>query len=218
MSDASGWGDRAGHDCTNDRAIMLTTTTSQPSRTITPHVAAGALTAGVVAAGAVTAGGVVIAIRLAPISLAVLAAMVPLAAAAVVDARDRRLPNRLVVLSAVPVAMLCVLDPFVGRLSAIGSVGMGAVLLAGPLLGLHLIAPAAMGFGDVKAACSLGATLGLIGPELSMWTLCIACGVTGGWGLARRQRHVALGPGLVLAALAVLVVSAVIGVQVIAWR
>jgi leader peptidase (prepilin peptidase)/N-methyltransferase len=198
--------------------MLTTTTTSQPGRTITPHVAAGALTAGVVVGGVGAVGVAVIAIRLAPMSLAVLAAMVPLAAAAVVDARHRRLPNRLVVLSAVPVALLCVLDPFVGRLSAIGSVGAGAVLLAGPLLAPHLIAPAAMGFGDVKAACSLGATLGLIGPELSMWTLCIACGVTAGWGLARRQRHVALGPGLVLAALAVLVVSAVIGVEVAAWR
>jgi leader peptidase (prepilin peptidase)/N-methyltransferase len=198
--------------------MLTTTTTSQPGRTITPHVAAGALTAGVVVGGVGAVGVVVIAIRLAPMSLAVLAAMVPLAAAAVVDARHRRLPNRLVVVSAVPVALVCVLDPFVGRLSAIGGVGVGVVILAGPLLGLHLIAPGAMGFGDVKAACSLGATLGLIGPELSMWTLCLACGVTGGWGLARHQRHVALGPGLVLAALAVLVISAVIGVEVAAWR
>ena len=207
-SPASHWGGSAGHDVINDRALMFTT--AQPTRTATPPVVAGAVAA-VIAA-------VVIAVRLPPMSFAVVAAMVPLTAAALVDVVERRLPNRLVLLSAAPVLFVCVLDPFVGRVDALGGVAAGSLLLAGPLLVLHLIAPASMGFGDVKAAASLGATIGLIHPELSLWTLCLASAVTGAWGVARRARHVALGPGLVLAASAVLVVAACTGTQVMAWR
>jgi prepilin signal peptidase PulO-like enzyme (type II secretory pathway) len=186
---------------------MFTTTTAQPARTIPRSAVAGT---------AVALG--VIAVRLAPLSLAVIAALVPLAAAAVVDAAERRLPNSLVLLSAVPVSIVCLLDPFVDRLTALGGVTVGALLLAGPLLATHLIAPEAMGFGDVKAGVSLGAALGLIRPELALWTLCLAAAITAGWGLARRERYVALGPGLVFAALAVLFVSACVGIEVTAWH
>ena len=151
-------------------------------------------------------------------SLAIIAALVPLAAAAVVDAAERRLPNTLVLLSAVPVSIVCLLDPFVDRLTALGGATVGAALLAGPLLVTHLIAPEAMGFGDVKAGVSLGATLGLISPDLALWTLCLAAAITAGWGVARRERYVALGPGLVFAALAVLLVSACVGIEVTAWH
>jgi leader peptidase (prepilin peptidase)/N-methyltransferase len=206
---ASHWGGSTGHDCTNDRAFMFTTT-AQPTRTITTLVAAGTV------AAAITA--VVIAVRLPPMSFAVIAALVPLTAAAHVDAVARRLPNRLVALSAAPVSIVCVLDPFVVRISAVGGVVAGALLLAAPLLALHVIAPSSMGFGDVKAALSLGATLGLIQPELSLWTLCLASAVTAAWGVARGERHVALGPGLVVAAIAVLLFAACTGIQVAAWR
>jgi leader peptidase (prepilin peptidase) / N-methyltransferase len=208
VSPASHWGGLAGHDCTNDRALMFTT--AQPIRTTTPPIVAGV--------GAATVAAAVIALRLAPMSFAVIAAMVPLAAAALVDAVERRLPNRLVLLSAVPVLVVCVLDPFVGRVDAFGGVAAGSLLLAAPLLALHLIAPASMGFGDVKAAASLGATIGLIRPELSLWTLCLASAVTGVWGVARRQRHVPFGPGLVLAATVVILVAACVGSRAAAWR
>lgn len=161
---------------------------------------------------------VVIAVRLPPMSFAVLAALVPLTAAALVDAVEGRLPNHLVLLSAAPVSIVCVLDPFVARITAVGAVAAGALLLAIPILASHLIAPASMGFGDVKAAASLGATLGLIRPELSLWTLCLASAITAGWGIARRERHVAFGPGLVAAATTVLFVGACAGVEVAAWR
>ena len=170
------------------------------------------------AAVAAAVGAAVIAIRLAPLSLAVVVALVPLAAAAGVDAVERRLPNVLVLLSAVPVSIVCLLDPFVDRLTVLAGVAVGALLLAGPLLAMHLIAPASMGFGDVKAAVSLGATLGLIRPDLALWTLCLASGITAGWGVARRERDVALGPGLVLAALVVLLVSAGVGIEVTTWH
>ena len=161
---------------------------------------------------------IVIAIRLAPMSLAVIAALVPLALAARVDAVERRLPNCLVLLSAAPVSIVCVLDPFVDRITALGVVVVGALVLAGPLLVLHIIGPTSMGFGDVKAATALGATLGLIRPELGLWTLCLASAISAGWAVTRRQRDVAFGPGLVLAATAVLLVGACAGIQVTAWR
>ena len=81
-----------------------------------------------------------------------------------------------------------------------------------------MIAPASMGFGDVKAATALGATLGLIRPELGLWTLCLASAISAGWAIARRERDVALGPGLVLAATAVLLVTACAGIEVTSWR
>ncbi len=189
-------------------------TTAQSTRKLAPPVVAGTVIAAVTAA--VVAA--VIVVRLAPMSFAVIAALVPLTAAARVDAVARRLPNRLIAMSVVPVCIVCVLDPFVARISAFGGVVAGALLLATPLLALHLVAPSSMGFGDVKAAASLGATLGLIQPELSLWTLCLASAVTAAWGVARRERHVALGPGLLVAAMAVLLFAACTGIQVAAWR
>lgn len=193
---------------------MFTTTTAQPTRTVSRPGVAGS----VVASAASLIVVVVIAVRLAPMSFAVVVALIPLTMAACVDAVERRLPNRLVLLSAVPVSIVCLLDPFVDRIAALGGVASGTLLLAGPLLALHVIAPASMGFGDVKAATALGATLGLIRPELALWTLCLASAISAGWAVARREREVALGPGLVLAATAVLLVSACAGIQVTAWR
>jgi leader peptidase (prepilin peptidase)/N-methyltransferase len=193
---------------------MYTTATAQPARAITPLVAAGRGAA----AAVVVVGAVLVSVRLGPPWLAVVAAFLPLTAAARVDAAEGRLPNRLVLLSAMPVLLVCVLDPFVDRLDAAGVVVAGAALLAGPLLALHLVAPAAMGFGDVKAAASIGATLGLISPELSLWTLCGACAVTAGWGVVRRRHQVPMGPGLVLAALVVVFVGAAVGIEAAAWR
>ena len=76
-----------------------------------------------------------------------------------------------------------------------------------------------MGFGDVKAAASLGATLGLIQPELALWTLCLASAITGGWGIARRgsprrARTRARGGGARSCSL----VGACAGIEVNAWR
>lgn len=193
---------------------MFTTTTAQPTRSISPFVAAGIATA----AAALGLSTVVIAIRLAPMSIVVIAALLPLTAAAIVDAAERRLPNRLILLSIAPIAFVCGVDPFVGHLNAVGGVVSGALFLATPLLALHLIAPTAMGFGDVKAAAALGAALGLIQPELAVWALCLASAITGAWGIARRARHVAFGPGLVVASFTVLLVGACAGIEVNAWH
>ena len=193
---------------------MFTTTTAQPTRSIPAFVVAGAVTA----AAATGLSVVVIAIGLAPMSFAVIAALLALTAAALVDVAERRLPNRLVMLSIAPVVFVCALDPFVDRLTAVEDVVSGALFLATPILVLHLISPTSMGFGDVKAAVALGATLGLIQPELTLWTLCLASAITAAWGIVRRARYVAFGPALVLAAFIVLVVGAYAGIEVSAWH
>lgn len=199
----------AGHDCTDDRAIMFTTAT-QRVRVITPLAAAGAVVA--------TLASAVIGVRLSPMSFVVLASLVPLAIAARVDVAERRLPDHLVLASAVPALVACGLDPFVARLSVLDAVVAGSLLLAGPLLAVHLVSPEAMGFGDVKASAALGAALGLVEPVMSLWTLCIASAIAAAWGLGRRQRFVAFGPGLVLAAVVVLFVGAWRGIEVDSWR
>ena len=47
----------------------------------------------------------------------------------------------------------------------------GALVVAGPLLAVHLITPSGMGFGDVKAGAVLGAAMGLIDVELALLAL-----------------------------------------------
>ena len=95
------------------------------------------------------------------------------------DIRQRRLPNWLTVPGAVAV------------LTCAATAGNGAPALAGALslfgiyLALHLIAPAAMGSGDVKLAAGIGALTGAFGVDV--------------WALA------AMGAPLVTAGLAIVV-------------
>ena len=121
-------------------------------------------------------------------------AMVP---AAAVDVDERRLPNVLVGAAAVAVILTAALVAVgEGSLGA-GPMAIGAGLMAAPLLVMHLVAPASMGFGDVKAATVLGAGLGTIEPQLSLVALCIASAATALVGLVGRRRDLPFGPGLV---------------------
>ncbi|OMH31416.1 A24 family peptidase [Tersicoccus sp. Bi-70] len=103
--------------------------------------------------------------------LAALACAVLLALAAVltvVDVREHRLPDRLVLpgiaVSAVLwVAAFAVAGPAADAVGGIvRTLGAGVVLFAGYLL-LRLIHPPGMGFGDVKLAALLGLHLGAAG-------------------------------------------------------
>ena len=71
MSLTSLWGRRRGHDCANDRAFMFTTTTAQPTRSISPFVAVGSVTA----AALLGLSAVVIVVGLAPMSFVVVVAL-----------------------------------------------------------------------------------------------------------------------------------------------
>jgi len=143
-----------------------------------------------------------------PVSAAV--APVALVPAAAVDLRTLRLPNRLVGLGSVAVAVTALLESWVGiRIDDVRlfAVALGVALLAGPLLAVHLIAPAAMGFGDVKLATVLGAAIGLHEPIAALVALLIACvvGVIG--GLAGRRGVIPFGPALVLGSAMALIVG-----------
>lgn len=79
------------------------------------------------------------------------------------DIRERRLPNALTLPGA---AVVLVVAAFAGR----GSTAMtGTLALSGVYLLAHVLAPTAMGAGDVKLALGIGALTGAFG--LEVWTL-----------------------------------------------
>lgn len=129
------------------------------------------------------------------------------AAAGWVDLRTHRLPNRLVVLSAVAACLGIVAAIAGGTPSAPVGAFAGALGFAGPLVVMHLVAPAAIGFGDVKLAAALGLALGLVDPRLGILALCVASGVTATAGIATRRSSLPLGPGLVVGSALALVIG-----------
>lgn len=136
----------------------------------------------------------------------VLAALLP---AALVDVIERRLPNRMLASA----AMIGLAAVAVERLVAdvdidVPGAALGAVATAGPLLAMHLVAPAAIGFGDVKLAAVAGAALGLVDPVAGLVALAIGSGLAAVIGLAGRRRTVAFGPGLLAGAIVTLVLLA----------
>jgi leader peptidase (prepilin peptidase) / N-methyltransferase len=137
--------------------------------------------------------------------------LLPAAAAAVPDWRAHRVPNLLVAVALVPVlvAVLLVQD----RIHLLASVGSGVAVMATPLLVLHLVTPAAMGFGDVKLAAALGAALGVVDPSLGLPALAVAAGLTLLAAAWSRRPALPFAPGLVTGAAAALALGAVGG-----WR
>ena len=149
----------------------------------------------------------------APVAAAVGLCVVVLTSAALVDAAERRLPNLLVGLAAVPVFVGSWLALILGESDvAVGALG-GAALLGVPLLLTHLASPTGMGFGDVKAGAVLGAALGSISTEIAVLALLVTLGGSAGWAIANGRRSVALGPGLVGGALAALAISKLMGIE-----
>ena len=107
-----------------------------------------------------------------------------LAALTIYDVRQRRLPNVLTLPGAVIVLVAAVLA---GREA---SALIGAGVLAALYLVVHLIAPAAMGAGDVKLAIGVGALTGSFGVDAWVLAAVTAPLLTALWGivslLARR--------------------------------
>lgn len=137
-----------------------------------------------------------------------LAVLVP---AGLVDVIERRLPNRMVTTAAVAlsVAIVASISGPVPSLPSgwLGNLTIGVGFMAGPLFALHLISPESMGFGDVKVGIVLGASLGVVDPQLALLGLFVASGGTAAAGLVTRQRHVAFGPGLILGSVIALAAS-----------
>lgn len=118
-----------------------------------------------------------------------------MAALSVVDIRQRRLPNRLTLPGAL---VILVVATAAGRgVPAL----VGAAALAGAYLVVHLLAPAAMGAGDVKLALGLGALTAALGAEVWALAALAAPLVTVVWAVAARARTVPHGPSMCLATL-----------------
>jgi prepilin signal peptidase PulO-like enzyme (type II secretory pathway) len=157
-----------------------------------------------------TVAGIVLAVVLAGrwlgetlAALATGACLVVLVVAALVDAVERRLPNTLVALGVVPIVAAAVARAGEGLPGAL----VGAAWIGAPLLLVHLVSPAGMGFGDVKAGAALGAALGLLAAALAPLALVIGLALGAGYGVARRARSIPLGPALVAGALLALASS-----------
>ena len=114
------------------------------------------------------------------------------------DIRSRRLPNTLTLPGA---AVILVVAAGTGHgLAAVA----GAAALFGVYLTVHLIAPAALGAGDVKLALGLGALTGVYGADVWVLAALGASLTTGVLALCRRLRGVRStvphGPSMCLAA------------------
>ncbi len=117
-----------------------------------------------------------------------------------IDVRQRRLPNALTLPGAV--VILVAAASFGRGLPSLA----GAASLAGIYLIVHLVAPHAMGAGDVKLALALGALTGAFGS--AVWALAalgapLLTAITGTVSAVRgRGTTVPHGPSMCLASLA----------------
>jgi leader peptidase (prepilin peptidase)/N-methyltransferase len=126
--------------------------------------------------------------------------------ASVIDLRARRLPNVLTIGGGV--LILCG-----AALAGRGATAVaGAAMLAGAYLAVHLVAPAALGAGDVKLAIGMGACAGLGGAEswlLAAFLAPLAAAVVGLVLLLRRRPAVIpYGPFMSVATVLALVATA----------
>ena len=184
-----------------DRAATRSTTTRWPTdaRSVRRRLLVGGAALAVIALVVAAAVGTV------PVAGAIgIAMLVP---AAVIDIEDRRLPDAWVAAGAVAVIVTLVADSVVGQpndTELLSSVALGAPAMALPVLALHLVSPASMGFGDVKAAAGLGAAVATADARLAAVALCLAAAGGAAVGLATRRRTIPFGPFLVVASLLVL--------------
>ncbi|NNE12692.1 MAG: prepilin peptidase [Ilumatobacter sp.] len=145
--------------------------------------------------------------------MAVVVALSIAGVASAVDHAVGRIPDRLVLGALVPLGVVPVVSGDRGL--AVGML-LGAVLLSGPLLVVHIASPTAMGFGDVKLAVPLGAAVGTFDARAALLALGVASLGGALLGLLRRQSTVRFGPALVAgAAFAVVIVVAAGGIS---WR
>ena len=133
-----------------------------------------------------------------------------LSAAALVDAVEHRLPNRIVAAALVPVVVTLGVT---WTRDVATSVALGACIVGIPLLLTHLVTPAGMGFGDVKAGFVLGGAMGLVDGQLGLFALVLGLAGGAAWGVSRRARTIALGPALVAGAIAALAVGRLLGME-----
>jgi leader peptidase (prepilin peptidase)/N-methyltransferase len=131
--------------------------------------------------------------------------------AALIDLRTRRLPDLWVGAAAVAFLVVDALSRAIGTSGvAPRDILLGALVMSGPLLLMHLASPSSMGFGDVKLAVVAGAALGATDWHLALPALALAAGATATVGIVARARYLAFGPGLVGATLVALLMHDVL--------
>lgn len=109
------------------------------------------------------------------------------------DIRQRRLPNRLTLPGAAAILIGAALAGR-GVAALLGGLALAAVYLA-----VHLVAPTAMGGGDVKLAVGLGGLSGCFGVQAWFLAALGAPLLTAAVGLLWRLRAVPHGPSMCLA-------------------
>ena len=188
------WEKRMGIPVHPDRAM----TRSSSARAPLTHRLALTHWRAVAAAISIIGSTVAVVVGISPIPAALtLAVLTP---AAMIDADQRRIPNVWVGAAAVALTVAAATAAAFGQPVDLSGVLGGAAAMGTPVLALHLVSPAAMGFGDVKAAFVLGAALGTIDWRLGLTALCVASFAGALAGLVTKQRSIAFGPSLVFGA------------------
>lgn len=139
-------------------------------------------------------------------------ALVPAAWAVVSDLRSRRIPNRVLAVCAVAPAVAAGAAVVGGDATAARDVVLGALLMAVPLLIVHLADPRWLGFGDVKLAAVLGAAIGIGSVRHVLPALMIGSAATLLVAVVRQRPSLPFAPGLVAGA-AIVVLAQVTGVS-----
>jgi leader peptidase (prepilin peptidase)/N-methyltransferase len=193
------WGEekRLGVPLIPDRAA----TRSQLAGRLGSHSGASSMQRRTVVAGALLSiVALAIAVAIGSVPLGSAAAVAMLVPAAAIDIEYRRLPDVWVGASLAVLVTAFVVGWAVGHPLDVGQSIGGALAMTLPVLVLHLVSPASMGFGDVKAAAALGAAVGTIDWRLGAVALCIATLSGAVAGLATQRRSIAFGPFLVFGA------------------
>ena len=133
----------------------------------------------------------------------------------VIDIKHHLLPNRIVFPSAgIAGVLLLLASLFMADAGAALRTVLGGVVLWAVYVGLRLVYPAGMGYGDVKLAFVLGLYLGFVGWPAVLWGTLLAFVLGALWGLAlMAARHgtgkteIPFGPFMLTGALVMLVVG-----------
>ena len=125
-----------------------------------------------------------------------------------VDLRRRRIPTPPVAVGGAAVVAIVGIALLQGDADRAATAAIGATLVGGTFLAVHLLTPAGVGFGDVRLATLTGACLGF-GAGLPATVLAVAgaSAVAAMTALGVRQRSVPFAPFLLSAAVLALVAA-----------
>lgn len=134
----------------------------------------------------------------------ILTLWLPLSAAfawlAAIDVDVSRLPDRILLPTAVWTVLCIVLAMWITGPSVGVDAPLAALLSAGGFGVIHFVGRGELGFGDVKLAAIIGAATVTVSWEAVFYALIAACVLAIAWAVARRAERLAFGPWLALGA------------------